>query len=82
MACCEDARLAQRSSRALAALCGFGDEAAMAGIREVPPIGVLSHPKRRREAHIVSVTQKPVGYCISESRYHTSGGLESDVLWQ
>lgn len=62
MACCGDVRLAQRSFRALATLCGFGDEAAMAGIRDVPPIGVSSHPMHRYEAHNLPVAQKTSGY--------------------
>ena len=43
MTCCEDTGLVQRSFRSLATLCGFGDEAAMAGIRDVPPIGTPHH---------------------------------------
>ena len=37
MARCEDAALAQHSFTALSTLYGFGDTAAMAGIRGAPP---------------------------------------------
>ena len=42
MARCEDAALAQHSFTALSTLYGFGDTAAMAGIRGVPPPGAAS----------------------------------------
>ena len=61
MSCCEDAGMAQRSFKTLATLCGLGDDAAMAGIRDVPSIGELSHLLRRYEQYLVSTTQEGGG---------------------